>query len=409
MNSKIMIPAQSVRQRHAELAAITLLIASVLVLPLDRLHTSGILLLSTLILAFVSGRTFIKESARLYKPIALLIAGIAVSSLFSSYPGKGWVVVRNLVLAFTTGALFFHIATERSAALVRATGAAVVMTVVTAIIATASTPSLWNDLLRSNFNQISSFANENTWGLAAALVANTAIIAVMRSESLVKRSVFIAIFIGLIGFLHITGLSRGALLSSLITSLTLVAFMAAKKPSVKMLAMPLAVAIFISGSALMIAAALQLQDNFAYFDSLSTHRLTIYKLSWSAITEAPLWGHGARTFPLNMGSVTLNAMGEILGTPHNIMLEALYSLGLIGTILWATGIIFFWRHRPDTSKPDEKNRIFIRFLGYSILIQLLIHGLFDLTIFSTYFLTLLFVSGGLVMATNQPAQSAPSA
>lgn len=403
MNDKITPAGPSTRQQHVESAAITLVIAGALVLPLERLHTSGLLLLATLIMAVSAGRPFFSRSAELYRPLAFLTAGILVASLFSSYPGKGWVVVRNLVLAFATGALFFQLAVERSATMVKATQVAVVMIVMAALVAIASTPYLWNNFLNTNFNQISGFANENSWGLFIALVANTALVAGLLSRS-GRRILFVSIYVGLIGFLYVTAISRGALLSSLLTGMTLSAFVVARQSSWRTLVAPLAVAMFIAGTTLMTVAATQLHENFEYADKLATYRLTVYKLSWSAITEAPLWGHGARTFALNMGQETFAAMGQTLGTPHNILLEALYSLGVIGSMLWAVGIGFFWRHRPACSTASNEDRTFVRLLGYGIFMQLLFHGLVDLSIFSAYFLTLLFVSGGLIMASNQPVK-----
>lgn len=403
MNDKIMLTGSLTRLRHAESAAITLLIAGALMLPLERLHTSGMLLLATLLMALVAGRPFLSRSAGLYRPLAFLAAGILAASLFSSHPGKGWVVVRNLVLAFATGALFFQIAVDRSATMIKATQVAVLMIVMAALVAIASTPSLWNNFLNTNFNQISGFANENSWGLAIALVANTALVAGLLSRSS-SRILFISIYIGLIGFLYITAMSRGAMLSSLITGMALSAFVVSRKSSWRAIVAPIAVAMFLAASTLMTVAAVQLNENFAFFDKLATYRLTVYKISWSAITEAPFWGHGARTFALNMGQETLAAMGQTLGTPHNILLEALYSLGVIGSMLWAIGIGFFWRHRPACSTATDDNRTFVRLLGYAIFMQLLFHGMVDLSIFSAYFLTLLFVSGALIMASNQPVK-----
>lgn len=403
MNDKFMLPGSLTRLRHAESAAIALVIAGALMLPLERLHTSGMLLLATLLMALVAGRPFLSRSAGLYRPLAFLTAGILAASLFSSHPGKGWVVVRNLVLAFATGALFFQIAVERSATMVKATQVAVLMIVMAALVAIASTPSLWSNFLNTNLNQISGFANENSWGLAIALVANTALVAGLLSRSS-SRMLFISIYIGLIGFLYITAMSRGAMLSSLITGMALSAFVVSRKSSWRAIVAPLAVAMFLAASTFMTVAAVQLNDNFAFFDKLATYRLTVYKISWSAITEAPFWGHGARTFALNMGQETLAAMGQTLGTPHNILLEALYSLGVIGSMLWAIGIGFFWRHRPACSTATDDNRTFVRLLGYAIFMQLLFHGMVDLSIFSAYFLTLLFVSGALIMASNQPVK-----
>ncbi len=401
MNDKIMLTGSPTRLRHAESAAITLVIAGALMLPLERLHTSGMLLLATLLMGIAAGRPFLSQSAGLYRPLAFLTAGILAASLFSSHPGKGWVVVRNLVLAFATGALFFQIAVDRSATMVKATQVAVLMIVMAALVAIASTPSLWSNFLNTNFNQISGFANENSWGLAIALVANTALVAGLLSRS-GSRILFISIYIGLIGFLYITAMSRGAMLSSLITGMALSAFVVSRKSSWRAIVAPLAVTMFLAASTLMTVAAVQLNENFAFFDKLATYRLTVYKISWSAITEAPFWGHGARTFALNMGQETLAAMGQTLGTPHNILLEALYSLGVIGSMLWAIGIGFFWRHRPACSTATDDNRTFVRLLGYAIFMQLLFHGMVDLSIFSAYFLTLLFVSGALIMASNQP-------
>ena len=81
MNDKVMLAEPSPRQHHVESAAITLVIAGVLVLPLERLHTSGMLLLATLLMAFAAGRPFLSRAAGLYRPLAFLTAGILLVGL----------------------------------------------------------------------------------------------------------------------------------------------------------------------------------------------------------------------------------------------------------------------------------------------------------------------------------------
>lgn len=393
---------------HLESAALTLLITSMMVMPIERLRTASILLAAAIVMALVARKTFIKQAASLFKPAALLIAGVAVAAVSSLHPEKSWVVIRNIILALMTGTLFLHLAIHRNQPLLRATEHAIVLIFLAAIAAMASIPSLPSHLMSSNFSQISGLANENSWGLAVAITANTSFVAALSSDTKLRRTVSFGIYVCLIAFMLITNLSRGALLSSMLTSIFLVTFMLTRKPPQQRAAIQLTIALAVSASVFMVATSLLLKENFAYFNNISTYRLSLYKLSWSAIMDAPVWGHGARTFAIEMGGITQSVMGQKLGTPHNIMLEGLYSLGIIGCLLWAIGISFFWRGDRTASNDPEIRNTFLRLLGLSIFMQLLFHGIFDLTIFSSYFLSLLFVSGGLLMAANTPGHTPPS-
>lgn len=393
---------------HLESATLSILIASMMVMPIERLRTASILLAAAIIMALVARKTFIKQAASLCKPAALLIAGVAVAAAFSLHPEKSWVVIRNIVLALLIGALFLHLATHRDQLLLRATENAILLVCLAAIAAMAAVPSLPGNLMSANFSQISGLANENSWGLAVAIAANTSFVAALSSNTKLRRTLSVGIYVCLIAFMLITNLSRGALFSSLLTSIFLVTFMFTRKPSQQRVAIQLTIALAVSASVLMVATSLLLKENFSYFNNISTYRLSLYKLSWEAVMEAPAWGHGARTFAIEMGGVTQSAMGQKLGTPHNIMLEGLYSLGIVGCLLWAIGISYFWRGASTTSSDPGIRNIFLQLLGLSIFMQLLFHGIFDLTIFSSYFLSLLFVSGGLLMAANSPGQIPPS-
>lgn len=389
---------------YLESATLTLLITSVMVMPIERLRTASILLAAAFIMALVARKTFIKQAASLCKPAALLIAGVAVAAVSSLHPEKSWVVIRNIILALMTGTLFLHLAIHSNQRLLRATEHAIALVFLAAIAAMASIPSLPSHLMSSNFSQISGLANENSWGLAVAITANTSFVAALSSDTKLRRTISFGIFVCLIAFMLITNLSRGALFSSMLTSIFLVTFMFTRKPSQQRAAIQFTIALAMSASVFMVATSLLLKENFAYFNNISTYRLSLYKLSWSAIMDAPVWGHGARTFAIEMGGITQSVMGQKLGTPHNIMLEGLYSLGIIGCLLWAIGISFFWRGASTASNDPEIRNTFLRLLGLSIFMQLLFHGIFDLTIFSSYFLSLLFVSGGLLMAANSPDQ-----
>lgn len=396
---------------HLESASLTILIASMMVMPIERLRTASILLAAAIIMALIARKTFIKQVASLCKPAALLIAGVAGAAVFSLHPEKSWVVIRNIILALMMGTLFLHLATHRDQLLLRATENAIFLIFLiflAAIAAMAAIPSLPGHLLSSNFSQISGLANENSWGLAVAIAANTSFAAALSSDTKLRRTVSFGIYVCLTAFMLITNLSRGALLSSLLTSFFLATFMFARKPSQQKAAIQLTIALAISASTFMVTAAILLKENFAYFNDISSYRLSLYKLSWTAIMNAPVWGHGARTFAIEMGGITQSVIGQKLGTPHNIMLEGLYSLGIIGCLLWAIGISFFWRGACTASNDPEIRNIFPRLLGHSIFMQLLFHGIFDLTIFSSYFLSLLFVSGGLLMAANTPDQALSS-
>lgn len=260
-----------------------------------------------------------------------------------------------------------------------------------------------NNIIHSDFRQITGFANENFWGLSLALITNTTFLIAISTTSRLEKVFFTTLFTCLIALLFITNLSRGALASSLATCLALSLYKTIRSNPHKRMIIPFSAASFIVGSTLLIILALQSRENFEHFDKISTYRLSLYKPSWAAFTESPIWGHGARTYSLETGKVLTSILGAVARAPHNILLEALYSLGITGTILWAIGISLFWRHRPSLNTINENDRDFIQSLGRLVFLQILFHGLVDLSIFSHYFLSLLFISGGLIVATNQPA------
>lgn len=388
---------------HLETAAISLLILCMLVMPLDRLKPDNILLFAAIGMAIISSRAFFRQSIGLCTPLLLLIAGISIPAIFSSHPEKSWVAIRNSIFAFMIGALFLNLAINKSMVFFKATKLAILFILISTTITLAHNPLIIKNAIHSDFTLITNFANENFWGLSIALTTNTAFLIAISTTKRLEKVFFTALFTSLIALLFITNLSRGALASSLATCLALVLYKTIRNSQYKRMIIPFSAASFIVGSALLMILALQSIENFEYFDRISSYRLSLYKPSWAAFTDSPVWGYGARTYSLEAGKALISIQGVAARAPHNILLEALYSLGITGTILWAIGISLFWRHRPSLNTINENDRDFIQSLGHLIFLQILFHGLVDLSIFSHYFLSLLFISGGLILATNQPA------
>lgn len=395
-------PPSEFRLPQGSSLGMAILVAAAITLPVERLHQSTLFVTVCLALSLLPNQNMLAMIRQIGKPALFLIAGIALSSFFSEHAAKGWVVVRNIVLAMATGSLFSHLATRHGQAFTRAAKLAVLMLTILGSLAVVLIPDLWTNMMQKDFSQLKVLANENSWGLSLALLGNTALVAGMTARTQSERTGLIAICAGIMAFLYITELSRGALVSSLMTCGMVCLFARTKGSLLLRLMIPASALAFFGISLLMVAATLLPPEYFYRIDHLLTERLSIYKVCWDAINESLLWGHGARTFAINMTTAMLEAAGERLGTPHNILLEALYSLGLMGMALWIAGISQFWRLPGSNGRMNGPARSFIRMLGASILMQLLFHGLVDLSIFSSYFLNLLFISGALIHATNRP-------
>ncbi len=87
-------------------------------------------------------------------------------------------------------------------------------------------------------------------------------------------------------------------------------------------------------------------------------RLSLWKISWHAFTQQPVWGWGANTFGLVMRQyigqdyVRLNGDTHIHWHAHNIILQTLFSHGVIGLLALAVTAAFIfslWTLRRDTN------------------------------------------------------------
>lgn len=126
-------------------------------------------------------------------------------------------------------------------------------------------------------------------------------------------------------------------------------------------------------------------------------RHEIYVTTSQLILDQPWFGYGLNSFKYLSG---ISERGGNLIMPHNIYLESLYSLGLIGSLLMVAGL---YRLLP---RRRLQVRSFSAELGMAVLIYLTLRGLVDMKLFSFGFLGMVFFALMLMHAQdrNQPGE-----
>ena len=88
-------------------------------------------------------------------------------------------------------------------------------------------------------------------------------------------------------------------------------------------------------------AGLKSKQFLTFVDSLSSGRGRLWKYSWNAFQEAPIYGHGNGGFPLAYSHVAKLPPGFFAPSAHNLWLNALVEYGVIGFILLNCVIVLF--------------------------------------------------------------------
>ena len=124
-------------------------------------------------------------------------------------------------------------------------------------------------------------------------------------------------------------------------------------------------------------------------------RKEIYANTLALIYEHPWFGHGINTFKYSSG---LNdPTGAPFIMPHNIYLEQLYSWGIVGTLLFFSGLIIILKKACKKPVRNLDSNKYLTMLGYTLLVYSFSRGLLDLKFFSFHFMALIMFSVALVV------------
>jgi O-antigen ligase len=127
-------------------------------------------------------------------------------------------------------------------------------------------------------------------------------------------------------------------------------------------------------------------------------RKQIYRETLALVFEQPWLGHGLNTFKYVSG---IRLGHEALIMPHSIYLELLFSLGIIGTILFVAGLAAVFgtcqRHTDAERRQPEAER-FLRLFGLVLFVYVAVRGLVDLKLFSYGVFSIMAIALALMCA-----------
>lgn len=269
---------------------------------------------------------------------------------------------------------------------------------------------------------LNSVENMNYWGFAFALLISCSVAVVLSgresrdarnnrlsntenrigrlgiTEALLTLLAAAAIFT----WLSLSYPSRGALLAALCSMTLLVLLRYTRLPLKWLFAGTAGTFIFACGASFIIQSAGWM--SYDELNALSSRRLPIYDTTWGLWQKAPWFGWGLEAYK-NHGAVEVakHMGGLFFPAPHNVLLEMLYSLGVVGSalVLATLGRVLWMAMRAART---EKNP-FAGLLATAIITTLALHGATDLSIYRPYFFLLVFAAWGLVQGSTPHLQS----
>lgn len=249
---------------------------------------------------------------------------------------------------------------------------------------------------------LNSIENMNYWGLAFSLLISSSI--AVTSSGLSSRGTTLTLLAAaaLFTWLSLSYPSRGALLAALCSIILLVLLRYTRLP-LKWLFAGTAGTFIIACLATFI---IQSADWMSYdaLNSLSSKRLPIYDTTWALWQQAPWFGWGLSAYGSHGAVEVAKHMGGLFfPAPHNILLEMLYSLGVVGSalVLATLGRTLWLAMRAARAASNPLAGL----LASAIITTLLMHGATDLSIYRPYFFLLVFSAWGLVQDSAPHLQS----
>lgn len=131
---------------------------------------------------------------------------------------------------------------------------------------------------------------------------------------------------------------------------------------------------------------------------LTAGRLDIYVAAIEAWWQQGRWfGFGPNTYKyLEFG----HAPGGPIPMPHNVLLELLGSLGLVGSLTFLTGFGLFFSRIPWRRVGGD----LITLLGVSLLFYMLVRGMFDLKLWGAYYPGMIMLGIGLAISFDNSVE-----
>lgn len=249
---------------------------------------------------------------------------------------------------------------------------------------------------------LNSVENMNYWGFAFSLLISCSIAVVLSGLS--NRGIILTLVAAaaLFTWLSLSYPSRGALLAALCSITLLVLLRFTRLPLKWLFAGTASTFIFACLATFIIQSAGWM--SYDALNALSSRRLPIYDTTWGLWQQAPWFGWGLEAYK-NHGAIEVakHMGGLFFPAPHNILLEMLYSLGVVGSalVLATLGRVLWMAMRAART---EKNP-FAGLLATAIITTLALHGATDLSIYRPYFFLLVFAAWGLVQGSTPHLQS----
>ncbi len=264
---------------------------------------------------------------------------------------------------------------------------------------------------------LNSVENMNYWGFAFALLISCGVAVIVGNRGLsaanqsyrnkleaIGTLLTLLAVAALFTWLSLSYPSRGALLAALCAIALLVLLRFTRLPLKWLFAGTVGTFILACLATFIIQSAGWM--GYDELDALSSRRLPIYDTTWALWQQAPWFGWGLDAYGSHGAiEVAKHMDGLFFPAPHNILLEMLYSLGLIGSalVLATLGRILWLAMRAARSSTNPLAGL----LATAIITTLVLHGATDLSIYRPYFFMLVFAAWGLIQGSGRQKQLRP--
>ena len=247
---------------------------------------------------------------------------------------------------------------------------------------------------------LNSVENMNYWGFAFSLLISCSVAVVLNGLSNRGSTLTLLAAAALFTWLSLSYPSRGALLAALCSITLLVLLRFTRLPLKWLFAGTAGTFIFACVATFIIQSAGWM--SYDALNAISSGRLPIYDTTWALWQQAPWFGWGLEAYTTHGAVEVAKHMGGLFfPAPHNILLEMLYSLGVVGCalVLATLGRILWMAMRAAR----EANEPMAGLLATAIVTTLVLHGATDLSIYRPYFFLLVFAAWGLVQGSTRKA------
>ena len=361
-------------------------LASLSVPSLLQSSATGILLLIVALWKYRQG--FVEACKAIKSGWLLFVAAFLVGAIISEHPGKSIIAfydaLRAIVILFSLIAIVSNLPSRKiisSAVYFYLFSATVIFTILIYVGLRGETFTLrYNTVLTQNIGNLHEFAN-----LAAITLL---VMACLYVSGACREKILIPAMFAMLAVIYFTA-SKGNYISIVLCGIYLAFEMQNKRVWYA------ALCFFLLGYGYLFflcAGGCNVPESI---QSTLLVRKEIYTDTLTLIYEHPWFGHGINTFKYSSG--LNNPAGAPYIMPHNIYLEQLYSWGIVGTLLFFSGLMIILIKTCKKPVRNLGSNQFITTLGYTLLIYSFSRGLLDLKFFSFHFMALIMFSVSLVV------------